>query len=64
MPSTLVLGAAEDCARSYGHSEEFLGAWLRQKELLKEDVAVGSKRLGCTGRGYPQGCQLTKPVAK
>lgn len=32
-----------DCARSYGHSEEFLGAWLRQKELLKEDVAVGSK---------------------
>ena len=32
-----------DCARSYGRSEEFLSGWLKQKELKKEDVAVGSK---------------------
>eukprot|EP00438_Fugacium_kawagutii_P013619 Skav205616 [mRNA] locus=scaffold1292:214118:223221:+ [translate_table: standard] len=34
---------AKDCARSYGRSEEFLSGWLRQKDLQKEDVAVGSK---------------------
>ena len=32
-----------DCARSYGRSEEFLSGWLRQKQLEKDDVAVGSK---------------------
>jgi len=32
-----------DCARSYGRSEEFLSGWLKQKQLRKDDVAVGSK---------------------
>ena len=32
-----------DCARSYGRSEEFLSGWLKEKQLRKEDVAVGSK---------------------
>ncbi|CAE7246678.1 yqkF [Symbiodinium sp. KB8] len=32
-----------DCARSYGRSEEFLSGWLKQKQLRKDDLAVGSK---------------------
>jgi aryl-alcohol dehydrogenase-like predicted oxidoreductase len=32
-----------DAARSYGRAEEFLGAWLRLKNLPKEQVVVGSK---------------------
>ena len=29
-----------DCARSYGRSEEFLGAWLRKRKLKPEQAGV------------------------
>src|SRR5262245_47723810 len=32
-----------DAARSYGRAEEFLGGWLRARNLAPADVAVGSK---------------------
>jgi aryl-alcohol dehydrogenase-like predicted oxidoreductase len=32
-----------DAARSYGRAEDFLGAWLGQRELGPEQVTVGSK---------------------
>jgi len=32
-----------DAARSYGRAEEFLGAWLRTRQIPPEAVSVGSK---------------------
>lgn len=32
-----------DAARSYGRAEEFLGAWLQDREVEPSDAAVGSK---------------------
>jgi aryl-alcohol dehydrogenase-like predicted oxidoreductase len=32
-----------DAARSYGRAEEFLGSWLRKRELSPESIVVGSK---------------------
>ncbi|HEY4829205.1 MAG TPA: aldo/keto reductase [Solirubrobacteraceae bacterium] len=32
-----------DAARSYGKAEAFLGSWLDQRRLTREDVTVGSK---------------------
>ncbi len=32
-----------DAARSYGRAEEFLGSWLRTREIESQDVTVGSK---------------------
>jgi aryl-alcohol dehydrogenase-like predicted oxidoreductase len=32
-----------DAARSYGRAEEFLGSWLRDRELAPQEVTVGSK---------------------
>lgn len=32
-----------DAARSYGLAEDFLSAWLRQRQLTRADVTVGSK---------------------
>lgn len=32
-----------DAARSYGRAEEFLGSWLRERQIAPESVAVGSK---------------------
>lgn len=32
-----------DVARSYGCGEDFLGAWLAQRQLTRADVTVGSK---------------------
>ena len=32
-----------DAARSYGRAEEFLGSWLADRELTREEVSVGSK---------------------
>jgi aryl-alcohol dehydrogenase-like predicted oxidoreductase len=32
-----------DAARSYGRAEQFLGTWLRSKEINPESLAVGSK---------------------
>jgi len=35
-----------DAARSYGRAEEFLGSWLRARDIPRSDVVVGSK-WGC-----------------
>ena len=35
-----------DAARSYGRSEEFLGAWLEARGISPEAVVVGSKWVG------------------
>ncbi|HEU5077074.1 MAG TPA: aldo/keto reductase [Polyangiaceae bacterium] len=32
-----------DAARSYGRAEDFLGTWLRQRDIAPADVVVGSK---------------------
>jgi aryl-alcohol dehydrogenase-like predicted oxidoreductase len=32
-----------DAARSYGRAEEFLGSWLSERGLTRDDVSVGSK---------------------
>lgn len=32
-----------DAARSYGRAEEFLGAWLNERDIAPDQVAVGSK---------------------
>lgn len=32
-----------DAARSYGRAEDFLGSWLRQRDIDPADVVVGSK---------------------
>lgn len=32
-----------DAARSYGRAEEFLGSWLRSRQIAPEAVAIGSK---------------------
>ena len=43
-----------DAARSYGRAEEFLGAWLRARQIAPEAVAVGSK----WGYRYTAGWQV------
>ena len=32
-----------DAARSYGRAEEFLGSWLRARQIVPEGITVGSK---------------------
>src|SRR5215212_2324585 len=32
-----------DAARSYGRAEEFLGAWLRARQIPADNLTVGSK---------------------
>lgn len=32
-----------DAARSYGRAEEFLGSWLRSREIRPESIVIGSK---------------------
>ena len=32
-----------DAARSYGKAEEFLGGWLRTRDIPTSDVVIGSK---------------------
>jgi aryl-alcohol dehydrogenase-like predicted oxidoreductase len=32
-----------DAARSYGRAEDFLGSWLRSRDITATDVTVGSK---------------------
>jgi aryl-alcohol dehydrogenase-like predicted oxidoreductase len=32
-----------DAARSYGRAEQFLGSWLKSRQIVPEQVAVGSK---------------------
>jgi aryl-alcohol dehydrogenase-like predicted oxidoreductase len=43
-----------DAARSYGRAEEFLGAWLRARQIPSEDVSIGSK----WGYAYTAGWQV------
>ena len=47
-----------DAARSYGRAEEFLAAWLTQREISARAVAVGSK----WGYTYTAGWQVDAPV--
>lgn len=44
-----------DAARSYGRAEEFLGSWLRARDIAPEAVTVGSK----WGYTYTAGWQVT-----
>ena len=46
-----------DAARSYGRGEAFLGAWLRQREISEDDVAVASK----WGYTYTAGWSIQAP---
>src|SRR4029453_15734934 len=43
-----------DAARSYGRAEEFLGTWLRARQIPPEIVSVGSK----WGYAYTAGWQV------
>jgi aryl-alcohol dehydrogenase-like predicted oxidoreductase len=43
-----------DAARSYGRAEEFLGAWLRERQAPPEAVSIGSK----WGYTYTAGWQV------
>ncbi len=43
-----------DAARSYGRAEEFLGTWLRARQIPPETVSVGSK----WGYAYTAGWQV------
>jgi aryl-alcohol dehydrogenase-like predicted oxidoreductase len=43
-----------DAARSYGRAEEFLGAWLRSRQIAPGEVSVGSK----WGYAYTAGWQI------
>ena len=43
-----------DAARSYGRAEEFLGTWLRARQIPPAEVAVGSK----WGYAYTAGWQV------
>jgi aryl-alcohol dehydrogenase-like predicted oxidoreductase len=43
-----------DAARSYGRAEEFLGAWLRARQIAPAAVSVGSK----WGYAYTAGWQI------
>ncbi len=47
-----------DAARSYGRAEEFLGNWLRSREIDPDEVAVGSK----WGYTYTAGWQVNAAV--
>ena len=44
-----------DAARSYGRAEEFLGTWLRARQIPPAEVAVGSK----WGYAYTAGWQVS-----
>jgi aryl-alcohol dehydrogenase-like predicted oxidoreductase len=46
-----------DAARSYGRGEEFLGSWLRSRQIPAAEVTVGSKWgyiYTATGRARPR----------
>jgi aryl-alcohol dehydrogenase-like predicted oxidoreductase len=47
-----------DAARSYGRAEEFLGSWLRARQIDPAAVAVGSK----WGYTYTAGWRVDAPV--
>jgi aryl-alcohol dehydrogenase-like predicted oxidoreductase len=47
-----------DAARSYGRAEEFLGSWLRARQIAPGEVAVGSK----WGYTYTAGWRVDAPA--